>query len=419
MTFFVDQMTTETECLENVKLVSWCARRFGKGQWSFIGPGSEKKWYCISEDSPQGVWDKTAEKMLVEFAESGCPIFRATSPLSRGQLKSKGHGKLSIHYAADLETVETIFRIIVSANQLSLYGAVAEICEEHESLHERTGRPVVMGQSNSSLVLSVIKTEIPLDCDDPMNQDLFFPARMRMRCPSKVHSQPQPETERWSNKEAVNALAAEHASTALHLRRLAALTLFCKMKGEAWALALASAAKNLAVSSLHRPPTLQRRPLRQFGIGSFFPAACLHQDRSAMVCSTKPGGTVTSQRRHQRRVDRQLCPVPQGEPVRDHFQATWAAKSISRTGMLVDTRLGLLPLGTPVLPRIQEGTSSSPRPLPQHTLHDDGQTNQAGGHIGRCAWTEEKACGVSCTTGGGKAEDPTCGLGRRQCNQRC
>ena len=26
---------------------------FGKGQWSFIGPGSEKKWYSIKEDSPQ------------------------------------------------------------------------------------------------------------------------------------------------------------------------------------------------------------------------------------------------------------------------------------------------------------------------------------------------------------------------------
>ena len=63
--------------------------------------------------------------MLIEFAESGCPIFRATTPLSRGQLKSKGHGKLSIHYAADQETIDTIFRIIVSANQLSLHGAVA------------------------------------------------------------------------------------------------------------------------------------------------------------------------------------------------------------------------------------------------------------------------------------------------------
>ena len=63
--------------------------------------------------------------MLLKFAESGCPIFRATTPLSRGQLKSKGHGKLSIHFAADQETIETIFRIIVSASQLSLYGTVA------------------------------------------------------------------------------------------------------------------------------------------------------------------------------------------------------------------------------------------------------------------------------------------------------
>ena len=106
--------------------------------------------------------------------ESGCPMFRATTPLSRGRLKNKGHGKLSIHYAADLETIETIFRIIVSANQVSLYGAIAEICEEYETLHERMERPVVMGQSSSSLVLSVIKTEIPLDCDDPANQDLLL-----------------------------------------------------------------------------------------------------------------------------------------------------------------------------------------------------------------------------------------------------
>ena len=89
----------EEESLASAKLVSLYARRFGKGQWSFIGPGSEKKWYSMKEDSPQGIWCNLAERMLLESAESGCPIFRATTPLSRGQLKSKGHGKLSIHYA--------------------------------------------------------------------------------------------------------------------------------------------------------------------------------------------------------------------------------------------------------------------------------------------------------------------------------
>ena len=64
------------------------ARRFGIGQWLFIGPGSEKKWYS-AENSPQGAWDHIADEMLLEFAESGHPIFRATTPLSRGTLKSK------------------------------------------------------------------------------------------------------------------------------------------------------------------------------------------------------------------------------------------------------------------------------------------------------------------------------------------
>ena len=84
-----------------------------------------------------------AEKMMVTLAESGHPVFRATSPLSRGLLKSKGGGKLSIHYCADFATIETVFRTIISANQLSHYGAVAEMCKEYESYQDRTGGPFV------------------------------------------------------------------------------------------------------------------------------------------------------------------------------------------------------------------------------------------------------------------------------------
>ena len=147
----------ETECLANARLVPLYARRFGKGHWSFIGPGSEKKWYSIKEDSPQGIWDQIAGRMLLEFAESGCPLFRATTPLSRGQLKSKGHGKLSIHYCADPGTIEIVFRTIVSVNQLSIYGAAADMCEECDSCLDRT-RPVVEGQSNPLFVPSVMQT---------------------------------------------------------------------------------------------------------------------------------------------------------------------------------------------------------------------------------------------------------------------
>ena len=87
-----------------------------------------EKWYSISEDSPQGEWDKMAEKMMLTFAR----------PLSRGVLKSKGGGKLSIHCCANQDTITIICRTITSVNQLSLHGAVAEMCEEDESFHDGT-----------------------------------------------------------------------------------------------------------------------------------------------------------------------------------------------------------------------------------------------------------------------------------------
>ena len=87
-----DRYDNKDECLKNAGFVKTFAKRFGIGQWSFIGPGSEKKWYP-SENSPQRAWDHVAEEMLLLFAESGHPIFRSTTPLSRGRLKSKGKGK--------------------------------------------------------------------------------------------------------------------------------------------------------------------------------------------------------------------------------------------------------------------------------------------------------------------------------------
>ena len=48
------------------------------------------------------------------------------------------------------------------------------MCEEYETFHDRTGQPVVRRQSSSSFVPSVIKTEVPLDCDDRARKDLLL-----------------------------------------------------------------------------------------------------------------------------------------------------------------------------------------------------------------------------------------------------
>ena len=109
--------------------------------------------------------------MLIEFAESGCPICPCNNSIvQRSTQKQRTWiivDSLCCHTGNNWD-----FRIIVSAHQRSLYGAVAEMCEEYESFHDRSGRPdMVMGQS---IVLSAIKTEVSLDCDDPTNQDLLL-----------------------------------------------------------------------------------------------------------------------------------------------------------------------------------------------------------------------------------------------------
>ena len=101
---------------------------------------------CLYYDRPQREWDRVAESMMIKFSESGHPVFRATSPLSRGTLKSRGGGKLSIHFfCADGDTIETDFHTIISVNQLSIYGAVSDLCGACQT---RTVRPVLAGQSD-------------------------------------------------------------------------------------------------------------------------------------------------------------------------------------------------------------------------------------------------------------------------------
>ena len=69
-------------------------------------------------------------------------------------------------------TIHTIFRIIISVNQLSIYGAVAAFCEEFENHQDRTGQPVILvGQS---IVLGEVKAEAPLQNENPMNDQIIW-----------------------------------------------------------------------------------------------------------------------------------------------------------------------------------------------------------------------------------------------------
>ena len=78
---------------------------------------------------------------MLTFAESKHPVFRSTSHCLEESLKAKGW-KIVNTLLRRPGTIETVFRIIVSVNQLSIYGAVADMCEECDSCHDRTRRTI-------------------------------------------------------------------------------------------------------------------------------------------------------------------------------------------------------------------------------------------------------------------------------------
>ena len=79
---------------------------------------------------------------------------------------------MSIHFSSDQDTVDTIYRIILSVNQLSIYGAVAAFCDEYEGHPDSTGQPVkLVGQS---IVLGEIKAEVPAHDEEPKDAQIVL-----------------------------------------------------------------------------------------------------------------------------------------------------------------------------------------------------------------------------------------------------
>ena len=128
------------------------AKKCPLGHWSFLGLGEEEKWYGTQKYKPEGQWNSTADVMVSNFEDSGHPVFRASSALDRGFLKKKG-GQCTIHFSGDPSHAEILFRTINSANQLSIYRAIADWCDDsadswsilfkHGGIHCESGWAVI------------------------------------------------------------------------------------------------------------------------------------------------------------------------------------------------------------------------------------------------------------------------------------
>ena len=164
-----------------------CEKIFNR-RWSFLGPESEKKWYSTHESKPQGEWERVAELMMIRFGEGRHPVLPIHESIVPRTLKCRGGGKLSINFCAVGWTIETVFRTTTSVNQLSIYGAVSDLCEEYSACQTRTERPVLAGQS------------------DP----LFEPAKLLITKPTPSIETPAQEDLLQKYKERVERLSQQN-----------------------------------------------------------------------------------------------------------------------------------------------------------------------------------------------------------------
>ena len=109
---------------------------------------------------------------VTEIHRKWTSCFPFNDSIVQRKSERKGKGKVSIHFSADQDTVDTIYRIILSVNQLSIYGAVAAICDEYEGHQDSTGQPVIfVGQS---IVLGEVKAEVPAHDEESRDDQIIL-----------------------------------------------------------------------------------------------------------------------------------------------------------------------------------------------------------------------------------------------------
>ena len=108
-------------------------------------------WYRTYSEKPGGVWDRTAEDTMLEFAETIHPMSVLPVSLKEVNYEAKEGSKKTIHFNGSEQNVDLILRTVMSANQLSIYGAVADI-DPLETMEIPTSDPGTDEQRRGNLL---------------------------------------------------------------------------------------------------------------------------------------------------------------------------------------------------------------------------------------------------------------------------
>ena len=141
------------ECEANAQLVSLSlfAKKFGAGQWSFFGPGSEKKVVFYQ-------WRQSTRRMGQNCRKDDGGTRRKRTP------SLPSHESFVLRKCSKTKVVENCRYTIAPQKCVKNMNPITI---------EREG-PLWRGQSSPSFVPNVIKTNILLNNDDPAHKDLLF-----------------------------------------------------------------------------------------------------------------------------------------------------------------------------------------------------------------------------------------------------
>ena len=94
---------------------------------------------------------------MANSSGSSHPIFRASSAFESG--RSRGGGKKSIHFNGYDENIELLLRTVISANHLSVYGAVADLCNELSEDFRAPGKLAALDRMENMKILNGFSIE--------------------------------------------------------------------------------------------------------------------------------------------------------------------------------------------------------------------------------------------------------------------
>ena len=139
---------------QNAIEVSKYVRRFPCGRWSFFGLGLKKTWHKTCSDEPNREWDRIAGMIILQLTtESGHPVFRASNAWERGELDSKEQGKKSTQFDENEGNIKMLLLTVISVYLLSIYGAVADWCENWDKNSSEDSADDPSEDSESSVTL--------------------------------------------------------------------------------------------------------------------------------------------------------------------------------------------------------------------------------------------------------------------------